>query len=81
MDRYDVHDRNVAARILPMLRRCRTGRQPTNTTVRLLNDFACRSTTPPFAPTTPAHSGCDSARLPLPLTVVHTGAFNSSAIF
>jgi hypothetical protein len=34
---------------------------------------------PPLAPTTPALSGCVSARLPWPLTVVHTGALSEVA--
>jgi hypothetical protein len=51
-------------------------RQPTNSTRSAWATTARVAGTPPLVPTTPAFSGWLSARLPWPLTVVHTGALS-----
>ena len=54
-------------------------RAPMNITRSACATTARVAGTPPLVPMTPAFSGWVSARLPWPLTVVHTGAFSSVA--
>ena len=54
-------------------------RQPMKITRSACSTTARVATTPPLRPTTPTPSGCVSAMLPLPLTVVQTGAFSNVA--